>query len=249
MGVIIIVGQTMISFKQFLINESIVDFERETRDPAVFVNPERSKKPLINPSIISQIVQAVPAFSRFGSIVQVSVIGSILTHRWTSHSDIDVNILVDRNKPDEQTQEMLNDLCRQVNGKPASGTAHPINYYVSFQDDYNEDNFANIYDVYSNKWRKQTEDPTIDINDFLDEFGKRVAEIDIGIGSLRRNLIDFRKIRQLSPKQLRNGATMCRARLRNISNTISGMEDVKAEMKISSISSWNTIGTGSCWKI
>ncbi len=221
----------MTSFKQYRLNESIVDFEKETLDPMVFPGDDSPDTPRLNPAIASQILQTVNTFARLGTILKVQIIGSILTHRWTDHSDIDVNILIDKDTATKEDMRLVGELCKLNNGKPAIGTAHPINYFVTFKDTYHEGNWSNIYDPQSGEWLKRTPDETINMNEFMDEFGKRVSKLDMGIGHLRRNIIDYRKLRKFSPQQLRNGATMCRARLRNISNTIYGMEEVKAEMK------------------
>ena len=58
-----------------------------------------------------------------------------------------------------------------------------------------------------------------------------MASFDLAIGSIRRSLIDLRRLKKFGKSQIRNGATICRARLRNIKNAINGMKDVASKIK------------------
>ena len=220
----------MFTFKEYLMTESIVDFSRPHYDENVFVNP-KDKKPFIRPDILMQIRSLMQGFSILGEIQGVYICGSILTKRYTDSSDIDVTLVFNRDKFGEMEQRQINDLVTALNGQNAYGTSHPINFYVTTPTESPMSQKDNVYDVMLNKWVKQTEELDLDIGDFLDDFEKRVAGFDLAVGSIRRSLIDLRRLKRFGKSQIRNGATICRARLRNIKNAISNMKDMAAKIK------------------
>lgn len=220
----------MFTFKEYLMSESIVDFSRPQYDGNVFVNP-RDKKPFIRPDILMQIRSLMQGFSVLGEIQGVYICGSILTKRYTDHSDIDVTLVFNREEFSEFEQRRINDLVNALNGQNAYGTSHPINFYVTTPTESPMSQKDDVYDVLQNKWVKQSEEIDLDISDFLDDFEKRVAGFDIAVGSIRRSLIDLRRLKRFGKSQIRNGATICRARLRNIKNAITGMKDMASRIK------------------
>jgi len=188
----------MKTFRTFV--ESIIDIPRSTYAPGVFDNAD-TKDPKIKSSVKAMIDKQVKDFEKEYPVLEVTLIGSILTKRYRNDADLDINVLFDVPE-DKQEDERLR-LSKQflssknpenIQGKLISGTKHPVNYYIitdkETYDDQNKKADA-VFDIKNNKFIKRPEDFTFDVNLYLKDFDKKVQEIDVMKRELKRDIIDY----------------------------------------------------------
>ena len=197
-------------FKDF-IKESIIDIPRRTYAPGVFDNAD-TKEPKIKSEIIGMIMKQFTEFKKEYPILDYSLIGSILTKRYRDDADLDINVLFD--VPKEKQEEERIRLSKKylsaknpdnIQGKLIPGTKHPINYYFitdkKTYDDQNKKADA-VYDIGKNKFIKRPEEFNFDINMYINDFNKKVQEIDVVKGELKRDIIDYDELKDLSPNDV-----------------------------------------------
>ena len=197
-------------FKDF-IKESIIDIPRRTYAPGVFDNAD-TKEPKIKSEIIGMIMKQFTEFKKEYPILDYSLIGSILTKRYRDDADLDINVLFD--VPEEKQEEERIRLSKKflssknpdnVQGKLIPGTKHPINYYIitdkKTYDDQNKKADA-VFDIGKNKFIKRPEEFTFDIDMYINDFNKKVQEIDVVKGELKRDIIDYDELKDLSPNDI-----------------------------------------------
>ena len=197
-------------FKDF-IKESIIDIPRRTYAPGVFDNAD-TKEPKIKSEIIGMIMKQFTEFKKEYPILNYSLIGSILTKRYRDDADLDINVLFD--VPEEKQEEERIRLSKKflssknpdnVQGKLIPGTKHPINYYIitdkKTYDDQNKKADA-VFDIGKNKFIKRPEEFTFDIDMYINDFNKKVQEIDVVKGELKRDIIDYDELKDLSPNDI-----------------------------------------------
>lgn len=175
-------------------NESILDAVKPTLDPKVF-HADANGVQILNDVVRAQIESDIAKFDSIVPSTSSNIVGSILTKTYNDRSDIDVNVVYDKEDVDPITANRMMILLRSINGRLATGTTHPINYYLYFSDgtDY-QDRFDGIYDFKSNKWIKVPEPTTIKIDKYLGQFMNAISSIDITTMAIRRDLIDIRDL-------------------------------------------------------
>jgi len=217
----------MESFKVFA--ESIIDIPRRTYAPGVFDDAD-TPNPKIKASVKKLVDAQIKEFSKEYPVIKVGLVGSILTKRYRNDADLDFNILFDVPK-DKQEDERLR-LSKQflsaknpdnIQGKLIPGTKHPINYYLitdskTYQDQ--EDKADAVFDYRNNKFIKRPEDYTFDINLYLKDFQKKVDEIDVVKGELKRDIVDYDELSELTPKDIVNLQDKIDGKLKEIETDI-----------------------------
>jgi predicted nucleotidyltransferase len=181
-----------------VINESVIDIARNSLDPTVFEFPEEGL-PIMHPAIQQQIIFDVRKIDEIIHVVDYYVCGSILTKRYSPTSDIDVNVHVSSENDIEKEKALM--FLKEINGKLAAGTTHPINYFImEGKIDYSK--FNGVYDVENERWRKEPVNVQIDLEEYMKEFETEVGGMDMTVSELRRDIIDYQKLQQLSPDQV-----------------------------------------------
>lgn len=198
------------------INESVLDIPRNSLDPTVFEFPDGGN-PIMHPAIKTQIMSDIDKLREIVDVVTYFVIGSILTKRYNPHSDIDVNVQID--VPNDRTVEQIHDLIKQLNGKLATGTTHPINYYI-MQGEYNLDKTYAAYDVANEVWIKEPEKVDVEIQKYVDDFQNAVNKFDFNTAELRRDIIDFEEIKSLDKEKVKGIESIMQSKLKEIENKI-----------------------------
>ena len=218
-----------LTFKNY-IKESVVDIPRNTLDPTVFSFPE-SGQPVLQSAIKDQIMEDI---RRLGSVFPIKdfyIIGSILTRRYNEDSDIDVNVELDTHGiTDEMATDSILRILKKVNGKLATGTTHPINYYIMRREyDLNKTDAA--YDVLSDRWIKTPkEDDDSDLSEYMEKFEEAVARMDIITGELRRNILDVESYKKLPTNKIKKLKELTENRLRDIESDINNLSVAKKEL-------------------
>ena len=194
-------------------NESVIDIPRRTYAPNVF-DDEETSDPKIKATVKAQIDKQIKEFEKEYPVIKTTLIGSILTKRYRDDADLDINVLFD--VPQEKQEEERLRLSKKflsannpdnIQGMLIPGSRHPINYYIlTDRETYDEQNEKAdaVFDIESNRFIKRPEEFTFDINLYLKDFEKKVQEIDVIKGELKRDVIDYDDLTELEPRDVRD---------------------------------------------
>ena len=223
----------MKTFRQ--LRESIIDIPRSTYAPGVFDNAD-TKNPKIKSSVKAMIDKQVKEFEKEYPVIEIGFIGSILTKRYRNDADLDINVLFDVPK-EKQEDERLR-LSKQflssknpdnIQGKLIPGTKHPVNYYIITDKETYDDQIEKadaVFDIKNNKFVKRPEDFTFDVNLYMKDFDKKVQEIDVMKGELKRDIIDYDELSELKPGDIKNLEKRIKSKLEEIQKDIQDIVDI-----------------------
>ena len=191
--------------------ESIIDIPRRTYAKPVFDDAD-TPNPKIKDSVKKQIADQLKEFESEYPVLKTSLIGSILTKRYRNDADLDINVLFD--VPDEKQEDERLRLSKKylsasnpnnIQGKLIPGSKHPINYYfITDKDTYDDQNKKAdaVFDIETNEFIKKPEDFSFDISMYIKDFQKKVDELDVIKGELKRDIIDYRELEELEPNDI-----------------------------------------------
>jgi len=210
-------------------DEAVIDIPRQTYAVGVFSNPE-DKDPKIKPEIIGQIMKQFTEFKKEYPILDYSLIGSILTRRYRDDADLDINVLFDvpKEKQEEERLRLSQKFLSAKNpdniqGKLIPGTRHPINYYfITDKETYDDQNKKAdaVFDIGKNKFIKRPEDFEFDPALYVKDFEKKVQEIDVIKGELKRDIIDYKELKGLKTNDVLNLQDKVKDKLEEIEDSI-----------------------------
>jgi nicotinic acid mononucleotide adenylyltransferase/predicted nucleotidyltransferase len=216
-------------------NESVIDIPRRTYAPNVF-DDEETSDPKIKENVKAMIDKQVKEFEKEYPVIKTTLIGSILTKRYRNDADLDINVLFD--VPEDKREEERLRLSKKflsssnpdnIQGKLIPGTKHPVNYYIitdrETYDSQNEKADA-VFDIESNRFIKRPEDFTFDINLYLKDFEKKVQEIDVIKGELKRDVIDYDDLKELEPSDVRDIKDRVDAKVQEIKKDLQDIIDI-----------------------
>ena len=209
--------------------ESIIDIPRRTYAKPVFDDAD-TPNPKIKDSVKKQIADQLKEFESEYPVLKTSLIGSILTKRYRNDADLDINVLFDvpADKQDAERERLSKKYLSAKNpdniqGKLIPGSKHPINYYFitdkKTYDDQNKKADA-VFDIESNKFVKRPEDFTFDVSVYIKDFEKKVQELDVIKGELKRDIIDYRELEELEPNDILNLQDRINDKLEEIEDSI-----------------------------
>ena len=217
------------------LNESIIDAPRNTYAPGVFDDYE-TKTPRIKPSVREIVDNQLKEFGKEYPVLKVSLVGSILTKRYRKDADLDFNVLFDV-PVDKQEEERLRlshkylsaKSPEKINGKLIPDTQHPINYYIitdpiTHQDQ--EDKADAVFDYRGNVFTKRPADYTFDMGLYLSAYQRKVQEIDVVKGELKRDIIDYDELKDLQPDDILNLQEKINEKLEEIEQSIKDIVDI-----------------------
>ena len=223
----------MKTFRQ--LKESIIDIPRSTYAPGVFDNAD-TKDPKIKSSVKAMIDKQVKDFEKEYPVLKITLIGSILTKRYRNDADLDINVLFD--VPEEKQEDERLRLSKQflssknpdnIQGKLIPGTKHPVNYYlITDQKTYDDQNKKAdaVFDIENNKFIKRPEDFTFDVNLYLKDFERKVQEIDVIKGELKRDIIDYDELKELKSGDIKDLEKRIKSKLEEIEKDIQDIVDI-----------------------
>jgi hypothetical protein len=215
-------------FKDF-IKESIIDIPRRTYAPGVFDDAD-TKNPKIKSEIIGMIMKQFTEFKKEYPILDYSLIGSILTKRYRDDADLDINVLFD--VPEEKQEEERVRLSKKylsasnpdnIQGKLIPGTKHPINFYfITDKETYDDQNKKAdaVFDIGKNEFIKRPDDFTFDTELYVKEFERKVQELDVVKGELKRDIIDYNELKDLTTDDVLNLQDRINSKLDEIEDDI-----------------------------
>jgi len=218
------------SFKEkYYLKESIIDIPRRTYAPAVFDDAD-TKNPKIKPSVKKLIDTQLKEFEKEYPIIKTALIGSILTKRYRNDADLDINVLFDvpkEKQEDERVRLSQKYLSAKnpdnIQGKEIPGTKHPINFYfITDQKTYDDQNKKAdaVFDIENNKFIKRPEDFTFDPSLYVKEFERKVQELDVIKGELKRDIIDYDELKELQPNDVLDLQDKINEKLEEIEDSI-----------------------------
>jgi len=223
----------MKSFHTF--RESIIDIPRSTYAPMVF-DKEDTRNPVIKPSVIKMIEDQLAEFEKEYPVLKYTLIGSILTHRYRNDADLDINVLFDvpaDKREDERVRLSKKYLSASnpdnIQGKEIPNTKHPVNYYfITDKETYDSQNAKAdaVFDIKNQKFVKRPEDFKFDMNLYLKDFEKKVQEIDVVKGELKRDIIDYDELSELKPGEIKDLEKRLTSKLNEIEKSIQDLSNI-----------------------
>ena len=188
-----------------LINEAVIDIPRRTYAKGVFDNAD-TDNPKLKQGVLDIINNQIKQFNDIRPVLKYSLVGSILTKTYRDDADLDVNVLFDVPLPDRDViRKELAKSLRTINGVLVPGTKHPINYYIITDPNVKEtnDKMADaVFDVKNNTFIRKAKEFKFDAKRYAADFEKKVREIDVVQGELKRDLIDYRELKELDPNDI-----------------------------------------------
>ena len=188
-----------------LIQEAIIDIPRRTYAKGVFDNAD-TDNPKLKQGVLDIINNQIKQFNEIKPVLKYSLVGSILTKTYRDDADLDVNVLFDVPLPDRDVvRKELAKSLRNINGTLVPGTKHPINYYIITDPNVKEtnDKMADaVFDVKNNTFIRKAKDFKFDAKRYAADFEKKVREIDVVQGELKRDLIDYKELKELDPNDI-----------------------------------------------
>ena len=175
-------------------------------------------------------------FEKEYPVLKYTLIGSILTKRWRFDADLDINVLFD--VPEDKQEEERVRLSKKylsasnpdnIQGIEIAGTEHPVNYYfITDRETYDSQNGKAdaVFDIKGQKFIKRPEDYTFDMNLYLKDFEKKVKEIDVVKGELKRDIIDYDELSDLKPGDIKNLEKRLAGKLDEIKKDLQDLGDV-----------------------
>jgi len=209
--------------------ESIIDIPRKTYAPGVFDNAD-TENPKLKQKVLDMIDKQIKEFEKLAPVVSTSLIGSILTKRYRNDADLDINVLFD--VPEDEQEErrvQYSGLLKDINGKNVPGTEHPVNYYVITDPkvlDNNNRKADGIFSIKDNNWIKKPDEDTFEPEKYEAEFQKKVQELDIIKGELKRDIVDYQELKQLTNNDVLNLQALVNEKLEEIEESIRRLKEI-----------------------
>jgi len=188
-----------------LIQEAVIDIPRRTYAKGVFDDAD-TNNPKLKQGVLDIINNQIKQFNEIKPVLKYSLVGSILTKTYRDDADLDVNVLFDVSLPDRDVvRKELAKSLRNINGTLVPGTKHPINYYIITDPNVKETNdkmVDAVFDVKSNTFIRKAKEFKFDAKRYAADFEKKVREIDVVQGELKRDLIDYKELKELDPNDI-----------------------------------------------
>jgi len=193
----------MKSFK-FFMKESLIDPVQDTLSKQIFDKTD-TPNPIMKKRVKGFIMRGIGDLEDIARILDIQIVGSILTRQFALNADIDVNILF---KPFGDAQTVLKRLRKRaakINGAKVTGTKHSVNYFsVVSQEVFDRASELTdaAYDLNTDKWLKKAKAQPFDPDKYIEEFDKAASKLDIMKDELVRDIADFKQLQSLKPIEL-----------------------------------------------
>jgi hypothetical protein len=218
--------KVMKTFLEFL-NESIIDPHHDRLAPEIFEvgTPSRLK------ALVRDQIRRGVAHIESHAGVKVSdyrLIGSILTHRYSDDSDLDINVLIDGSL--NQAIKVVS----QLSGKPIPGSPYVVNFHVLNQravwDAANRD-ADGVFDVEKNRFERVPKDLPFDVGIYWKEFTRVASTLDTLSNRLKKEVLDFKAIRTANHNDLQHLRGLALQKLRSLKKTVVSLIDIYKVIK------------------
>jgi len=212
-----------------LIQEAVIDIPRRTYAKGVFDDAD-TNNPKLKQGVLDIINNQIKQFNEIKPVLKYSLVGSILTKTYRDDADLDVNVLFDVPLPDRDVvRKELAKSLRNINGTLVPGTKHPINYYIITDPNVKEtnDKMADaVFDIKSNTFIRKAKEFKFDSKRYAADFEKKVREIDVVQGELKRDIIDYNELKELNPDDVLDLQELINEKLDEIEDGIKHLIDI-----------------------
>ena len=212
-----------------LFKEAIIDIPRRTYAKDVFDNAD-TENPKLKQSVLDIINSQLKEFEKLYPIKRYSLVGSIITKNYRDDADLDVNVLFDIAPADREAVRIkLSHELKGINGKLIPGTKHPINYYIITDPnvkDTNDKMADGVFDIKNNTWIRKPKEFKFDAERYAADFEKKVKEIDVVEGELKRDIIDYKELKELNPDDVLNLQEIINEKMDKIEDDIKHLVDI-----------------------
>ena len=211
------------------IKESIIDIPRRIYAPGIFDDAD-TENPKLKPVVLDMINDQLKDFERLAPVKKYSLIGSILTKRYRNDADLDINVLFD--VPEDEQEEKRLEFSKElagINGRLVPGTQHPINYFVLTDpklERANKIKADGVFDIDKNKFIRRPMPQDFNPKKYERDFQKKVQEIDIIKGELKRDIVDYEELKQLTNNDVLNLQDRVNSKLEEIEDSIRNLKDI-----------------------
>lgn len=211
----------MKTFLEF-INESIVDPHHERLASAVFESDSPSR---LKPMVRSQIQRGIQHINTHAGVrvEEYRLIGSILTHRYSDDSDLDINVLINGNL------DSAVKVASQLSGQPIPGSPYVVNFHVLNQRAVwkaaNRD-ADGVFDVEENRFERVPKDLPFDVTLYWKDFSRVASTIETLSKRLKELTLDYDSLRKASKDDLKHLRTLTLEKLRNLKKTAGSLVDI-----------------------
>ena len=216
-----------------LIQEAVIDIPRRTYAKGVFDNAD-TDNPKLKQGVLDIINNQIKQFNDIRPVLKYSLVGSILTKTYRDDADLDVNVLFDVPLEDRDViRKELAKTLRNINGALVPGTKHPINYYIITDPNVKEtnDKMADaVFDVKNNTFIRKAKEFKFDAKRYAADFEKKVREIDVVQGELKRDLIDYRELKELNPDDILDLQELINAKVIEVEDSINHLVAIGDEV-------------------
>jgi nicotinamide mononucleotide adenylyltransferase len=212
-----------------LIKEAVIDIPRRTYAKGVFDNAD-TDNPKLKQTVLDIINNQIKQFNDIRPVLKYSLVGSILTKTYRDDADLDINVLFDVPLEDRDViRKELAKSLRNINGALVPGTKHPINYYIITDPNVKEtnDKMADaVFDIKNNTFIRKAKDFKFDSKRYAADFEKKVREIDVVQGELKRDIIDYNELKELNPDDVLDLQELINIKLDEIEDSIKHLVDI-----------------------
>ena len=212
-----------------LIQEAVIDIPRRTYAKGVFDNAD-TDNPKLKQGVLDIINNQIKQFNDIRPVLKYSLVGSILTKTYRDDADLDINVLFDVPLEDRDViRKELAKSLRNINGALVPGTKHPINYYIITDPNVKEtnDKMADaVFDIKNNTFIRKAKDFKFDSKRYAADFEKKVREIDVVQGELKRDIIDYNELKELNPDDVLDLQELINIKLDEIEDSIKHLVDI-----------------------
>lgn len=192
-------------------SESPIDPIRKTLDPKIFNDDQELKDE--HTKFLKDIVDDFD--ESVTPVVGKSLIkGSILSYQWLSHTDVDLLVEINDDINDHQWDIINDQIDDRYDGLYIPGTKHPLQIFAH-RGEYDIANADGVYDLYKG-WIKGPYSHEVDVQKYMDEFTEKVRLMDIAVGELKRDLIDYSILDDLDEDEIQGLKAKLRSKLDEI---------------------------------
>ncbi len=129
-------------------------------DPRVWYFTSNGGDPILQPQIKTQIFQDIERINSAEQqgaqkrVWEYFLVGPALKENSSEKSSINILVLINKTNLDDMLKERILQTIKDINGKLATGTLHPI-YYIPTIRDLDQDKYSAIYHPFTQKWIKK----------------------------------------------------------------------------------------------
>ena len=101
-------------------------------------------------------------------------------------------------------------------------------YFITDEETYDDQNAKAdaVFDIKGQKFVKRPDDFKFDINLYLKDFERKVQEIDVVKGELKRDIIDYDELSELKPGEIKDLERRLTSKLNEIEKSIQDLSDM-----------------------